>query len=77
MSIQWKIAWCSDERSKPWSGTGSWSGSLPKSRFGKQISKGLYHWKEIEKASKLWNRDAKKKSRGMLERSIDLFRTRK
>ena len=88
MGIQRKIAWFSDERSKPLLGTESWSGSLPRSEFGKQISKGLCHWKD-EKAYKLWNRDAEtrlreganmeieKKNRGMLERSRDLSKIRK
>ena len=89
MGIQRKIAWFSDERLKPLSETGSWSGSLPRSEFGKQISKGLCHWKEIEKASELWNQGVEtwlregvsmgieKKSRGMLKRSKGLFRIRR
>jgi hypothetical protein len=66
-----------------------WSGSLPRNRFGKLIRKDLCHWKEIEKASKLWNRDAvtrlrervsmgiEKKSSGTLKRCRDLSKIKK
>ena len=89
MDIRQKIAWLSVERLRPLSGMEIWFASLPRSRLGKQTNKGLCNWKEIEKASELWNRDVEtrlregasteieKKSRGMLERSIGLFRIRK
>ena len=57
--------------------------------FEKQIRKDPYHWKEIDKASEMWNRDAEtrlrkrvnmgieKKSRKMFERCRDLTKIRK
>jgi hypothetical protein len=52
MGIQQKIAWFSVERSRTLYGMESWSGSLHRNGFGKQISKDTYHWKEIEKVSR-------------------------
>jgi hypothetical protein len=89
MGIQQKISWFSVERSRTLSGMESWSGSLPRNGFRKQIHKDPSYWKEIDMASKPWNRDAKtllrervdmmieKKNRGTLERCRDLSKTRK
>jgi hypothetical protein len=66
----------------------SWSGSLHRNRFEKQINKDTNYWKKIEKVSNMWNRDTetrlrervgmiKKRSKGTLERHKGLSRIRK